>query len=482
MGLAGQGRSSSPTAGAAGPARSYSIYLRLLTIILATLAMVWMLVIGTTWYLTRHEVNELLDAHLEQTALMLAAQPLDEIDPDELEERDLRPRRGRGRAERKYHVHTVYQVWKEGALIAQSRHAPRQPLGSGDLGYSDATTGERTWRVYTAEGHEDEVRVMVAEDAEVRNEIAIASVRTLLISLLLLFPVLALVVWRALRAAMRPLRQVGHLIAQRPPHAHAPLALDSAPREIQPLTDALNQLFVRVGDMLQNERRFTADAAHELRTPIAAIRMMAQVALGAQDVGERQQALQGVLQGCDRATRMVEQLLQLARLEADTDDAANRVAGPASEPVDILPALRQVVQDLQYTQADPRGQTIECEAPNELPARLPPTLAGVLLRNLLDNALRYSPDGAVVRVAFLRQAGRGMCWVVEDSGPGMNEEDMARLGERFFRVLGTGKTGSGLGWSIVRRIAARHGLHIALGRSADLGGLRIEVRDGDASA
>ena len=478
MGLAGQGSSSSPAAGAAAPARSYSIYLRLLTIILATLAMVWMLVIGTTWYLTRHEVNELLDAHLEQTALMLAAQPLDEIDPDELEERDLRPRRGRGRGERKYHVHTVYQVWKEGTLLAQPTHAPRQPLGSGELGYSDTRTGQRAWRVYTAEG-EDKVRVMVAEDAEVRNEIAIASVRTLLIALLLLFPVLALVVWLALRAAMRPLRQVGQLIAQRPPQSHAPLALDSAPREIQPLTDSLNQLFVRVGDMLHNERRFTADAAHELRTPIAAIRMMAQVASGAQDAGERQQALQGVLQGCDRATRMVEQLLQLARLEADTDDAAQRAAGAASESVDILPALRQVVQDLQYTQADPRGQTIACEAPDQLPARLPPTLAGVLLRNLLDNALRYSPDGATVRVAFTQQAdGSGMRWVVEDSGPGMSEEDMARLGERFFRVLGTGKTGSGLGWSIVRRIAARHGLEITLGRSNTLGGLRVTVGSG----
>ena len=471
MRLAGRGASSAPQDAAAAPARSYSIYLRLLTVILSALALVWVMVIAGTWYITRHEVNELLDTHLEQTALLLAAQPLDEIDEDEFGELEQRPRRGKGG--RKYHIHTVYQVWKGDSLLAQSLHAPRQPLGDGSLGFSDARTGQRNWRVFTAAGDDDKVRVMVAEDAEVRHEIATASVRTLLLALLLMFPVVALVAWLSLRAAMRPLREVGQQIAQRPPHSHAPLMLDRTPREIQPLTRALNQMFVRIGDMLQNERRFTADAAHELRTPIAAIRMMAQVALGAQDDGERQHALQGVLQGCDRATRMVEQLLQLARLEADTEDAAARTDGAPT--ADILPALRQVVQDLQYTQADPRGQIIECEAPAQLPSSLPPTLAGVLLRNLLDNALRYSPEGAEVRVSFAQQPEGGVRWVVEDSGPGMSEEDMARLGERFFRVLGTGKTGSGLGWSIVRRIAARHGLDIVLGRSEALGGLRVVV-------
>lgn len=459
----------------ASSTRTYSIYLRLLTVILVALAMVWALVIAATWTLTRHEVNELLDTHLEQTALLLASQPLDEMDDDHFGRFERPPGPGWGGGG-KYHIHTVYQIWKEGVMLAQSQRAPRMPLGTGTPGFSFAQTGPRAWRVYTAvAGHDEKVRVMVAEDAEVRHEIVAASVRTLLLALLLMFPVVALAAWLALRSAMRPLQQVGRLIGQRAPHSHAPLALKTAPREIQPLTDALNQLFLRIGDMLQNERRFTADAAHELRTPIAAIRMMAQVATGAKDDSERQQALQGVLQGCDRATRMVEQLLQLARLEADTDDEAVRLQGAVVAPADILSALRQVVQDLQYTQADPRGQTIELQAPEQMPAQLPPTLAGVLLRNLLDNALRYSPEGATVRVQLQQQPGKGMRWVVEDSGSGMSDEDMARLGERFFRVLGTGKSGSGLGWSIVRRIAARHGLQLAIDRSSDLGGLRVCV-------
>ena len=167
MRLAGRGASSAPQDAAAAPARSYSIYLRLLTVILSALALVWVMVIAGTWYITRHEVNELLDTHLEQTALLLAAQPLDEIDEDEFGELEQRPRRGKGG--RKYHIHTVYQVWKGDSLLAQSLHAPRQPLGDGSLGFSDARTGQRNWRVFTAAGDDDKVRVMVAEDAEVRH-------------------------------------------------------------------------------------------------------------------------------------------------------------------------------------------------------------------------------------------------------------------------------------------------------------------------
>lgn len=450
-------------------ATTYSLQWRLILAVLALLALTWMLVIAGTYLHTRQQVSQLLDSHMVQIASLLAVQDVEDIHEENPREDKRPPPPGR------FKVPVVYQVWKKGELVAHSSLAPLEPLapGPGFSGFSIALAAHAKWRIYAMPGIEENVQIVVAENIVARKEIVHASVQTLLASLLLAFPLLAAAIWLTLRNAVKPLNHLSEQIRQRAPQATTPLSIPRMPSEIEPLVHALNQLFARMGDMLHNERRFTADAAHELRTPIAAIRMMAQVAQGAQADAERQQALDGVLQGCDRATRLVEQLLQLARLEADSHTAI--VASPSRAVANILPALHQVMHDLQQTLADRRAQTIVWQAPATLPSPMPAPLAGVLLRNLLDNALRYSPDNATVRIVLQALPDAGMRWVVEDSGPGMNEADLARLGERFFRVLGTGKTGSGLGWSIVQRIVLLHGLQIRVDRSDDLGGLRITV-------
>jgi two-component system sensor histidine kinase QseC len=213
------------------------------------------------------------------------------------------------------------------------------------------------------------------------------------------------------------------------------------------------------------ERRFTADAAHELRTPIAAIRTQAQVALAEADDDLRRHALEATLAGCDRATRLVEQLLTLSRLEEGAVTPTGRV--------DLSALARREVAE-----AAPRAlesqQTIELDADEPCPVQGDATLLAVLVRNLVDNAVRYSMAGARVRVAVARHGG-GVRLRVEDSGPGLSEADLARLGERFFRVIGSGQSGSGLGWSIVRRIAAAHKAKVDVGRSSELGGLAVTV-------
>jgi len=219
--------------------------------------------------------------------------------------------------------------------------------------------------------------------------------------------------------------------------------------------------------MVASERRFTADAAHELRTPIAAIRMQAQVALAAGgDTASRAHALQYTLAGCDRATHLVEQLLTLSRLESSA-------AGAPAGMVDVGVVAQRVAADLAMT-ALGRGQELVLEAPQPCWITADDTLTSVLVRNLLDNAMRYSPPGAQVRVA-VHCADKQVCLEVDDSGPGLSESDMAKLGERFFRVLGSEQTGSGLGWSIVRRIAAVYQAQVAVQRSQRLGGLRVTV-------
>ena len=243
------------------------------------------------------------------------------------------------------------------------------------------------------------------------------------------------------------------------------MAVDGTPAEMQPMLAALNALFERIAQLLAAERRFTADAAHELRTPIAAIRTQAQVALGEADDALRRHALRETLAGCDRAGHLVEQLLTLSRLES--------TGGATATPVDLRPLARQVIGELA-PQALQRRQAIELDAPDAAVVPGNAVLLAVLLRNLVDNAIRYSPDEATIEV-HLRSLTGGVTLQVEDSGPGLAEADLARLGERFFRVLGSGRSGSGLGWSIVRRIAQVQGATVQAQRSAALGGLQVSV-------
>ncbi|MFZ2990519.1 ATP-binding protein, partial [Ideonella sp.] len=256
------------------------------------------------------------------------------------------------------------------------------------------------------------------------------------------------------------------LLAGRRPGELAPVELPGgAPQEMAPVLRALNGLFARMGTLIESERRFTADASHELRTPIAAIRTQAQVAQGATNEAERQQALLATLQGCDRTSHLVQQLLTLSRL-----DAAAPLQGT---PINLGALTRSVAGDLAPG-AVARQQSLSLEAEDDCIVQGDETLLRVLLRNLLDNALRYSPDGASVALT-VRHAPQGCELQVDDSGPGVAAADLVRLGERFFRPPGQAAAGSGLGWSIVQRIALAHGALVVASNGSELGGLRVNV-------
>jgi two-component system sensor histidine kinase QseC len=287
----------------------------------------------------------------------------------------------------------------------------------------------------------------------------------------LALPLFALALWWSVRKGLAPLRALRDLLEQRPPHAAEPVPTAGMPRELQPLVQTLNGLLERIDHMVQTERRFTADAAHELRTPIAAIRAQAQVALGAgEDVAQRSHALQTTVAGCDRASHLVDQLLTLARLEVTPD------ANPA--PVDLCAVVRRVAGQLAPAAMERKQDiSVMAEAPCAVAAN--ELLLSVLVRNLLDNALRYSPPGAQVQVEvkqIVQGDAQGVLLQVQDSGPGMSDADIAHLGERFFRVLGNEQTGSGLGWSIVRRLLDVFGAQAQIGRAPALGGLQVSVR------
>jgi two-component system sensor histidine kinase QseC len=446
----------------------HSLQHRLLAGILGVVVCVWLGTALMIWLDARHELDELLDSHLAQAAAVLVVQQAPEIGDED---------HGAGidaPTLHRYAPKVAFQVFHEGRLALCSANAPATPMVQGgkpfQTGFDTVHIGGAAWRVFAAYGAENDVQVFVGEELASRDHILWAVLRSTLWPMAVALPLLALALWWTVSRGMAPLRQLGAALAQRQPDALSPVVLDGAPSEVATMVDALNALLARIGALLESERRFTADASHELRTPIAAIRAQAQVTLAESDDALRRHALTNTLAGCDRASRLVDQLLTLSRLEA--------AQAPAMADVDLSALSRQVVADLA-AKAVGKGQTLALDAPAPCPVPGNETLLAVLVRNLVDNAVRYSPAHAQIQVRVSQNAGQ-VVLRVEDSGPGLDAAQQARLGERFFRVPGQVESGSGLGWSIVQRIAAVHRLDVRVQRATALGGLAVEIRSQSA--
>ena len=438
--------------------RPRSLQGRLLVWVLGVVTVVWLLAALATWLDAQHEVDELLDSHLAQAASLLVAQQSHELDEGD-DHFDVP-------ALHRYAPRVAFQVWHRGRQVLRSSNAPAEPMSRIMNGFETRVVGGGEWRVFAAHGERGDVQVYVGEQIESRSAIMLAVMRSMLWPLFIALPLLALASWWGVRLGLAPLRRLSLAVAERRPQALQPVTVDDAPTEMIPLITALNRLFVRIANLLESERRFTSDAAHELRTPIAGIRAQAQVALGATQDHQRAHALKATLQGCDHAVHLVEQLLTLSRLEATSAEVP--------QAVDLSAITRRVLADLA-PQALSHDQALDLTADAACLIDGDAVLLGVLVRNLVDNAIRYSPPKAVVRVA-VDVVDEYTVLSVDDSGPGLSALEQQRLGERFFRVLGSGQSGSGLGWSIVRRIAAAHGASIEVATSTDLGGLSVRVR------
>lgn len=441
-----------------------SLQARLVLLVTALVLLVWLATTILTWFDARHELDELLDSHLAQAAALLVVQQAREVDDDDssLDAPALH----------RYAPKAAFQVFHDGNLVMKSANATSTPMiPSADefrSGFRTLQIEGKAWRVFAAHGAKRDVQVYVGEQVESRAAILWAVLRSTAWPVLAALPLLALAIWWAVQRGMSPLRKLGHALADRSPQSLHPVVLVRAPSEMQPVLNSLNGLLTRIQSLIDSERRFTADAAHELRTPIAAIRAQAQVAMLEPNEGQRRHALQATLEGCDRASRLVEQLLTLSRLEAGTV--------PAMSALNLADLTRQVVANLAPA-ASGRQQSVELNTASDalaIQVSGDADLLSVLIRNLVDNASRYSPPGGRINIAVTANANSAqLC--VEDSGPGMADTDLQRLGERFFRVLGSDVPGSGLGWSIVRRIAEVHNAQVDVGRSAQLGGLRVAV-------
>ncbi len=290
------------------------------------------------------------------------------------------------------------------------------------------------------------------------NDIVKTSTLPWLISLPFMLLMLTGLVWYELR----PLKKLSQQLAQRAPDDDAPLQADRVPKKVRPVIDALNGLFGRIHTMVQRERRFTSDAAHELRSPLAALQVQSEVIqLAADDEAMRTHALQQLDAGIVRATRLVDQLLTLSRIEAE--DARN-----AFQPV-MLKKVAQETLASQLPLAEKSDIRLRFNAEADPVISGHPLLLSLLIRNLLDNAIRYTPPGS--NVDLILQSGRLR---VEDNGSRLSPDALQRLGERFWRPLGQEKSGSGLGLSIVRNIAQLHGMTLHFSQLPE-GGLCVSL-------
>ena len=440
-------------------AHPYSLKRRLLVTLLASITLAWLATAVFSYFDARHELDELLDAHLAQSASLLVAQVGHELEEIDVEQAPQLHKRGR---------YAVFQVWERGATLRlRSVSAPAERLSRRDEGYSDTVIAGKRWRIFSGWDQQRRYLVQIGERYEAREEIAASIAKNLLLPLLFALPALGLLVWLNVARGLRPLAALGRQVAQREPGNLIALEAVGVPAEVVPLVASLNRLFGRVSELIENERRFTADASHELRTPLAALRTQAQVARAATNDAERYHALDNVIAGCDRATHLVEQLLTLARLEPEQlRDEKNRcdlhaLASVAIAEVAPMALSRNVEIELseEHTVVDILGY---------------PGLIAIALRNLIDNAVRYSPGGSTVRLATA-SSKKAATLTITDQGPGIAPEERDKVGQRFYRILGSDEMGSGLGLSIVKRIAELHGARVNLSEGDGGKGLRVTV-------
>ncbi|MBK1887864.1 MULTISPECIES: ATP-binding protein [Marinobacter] len=434
-----------------------SLRWRLFTILAVSVLLAWIATAFFTYLDARKEIGMTLDSRLVKAAEQISMHLDKSQNASEV-----------GQRVRDY-TGTVLQVWNsDGTLLLDSSTAPEERLGTQRDGFESTTINGVRYRVYSQWDKAGHLNVRVGEQYELRDALAESVASHLLHPLYFAVPVLGLLIWLSVGAGLAPLSRFTREVKQREPDKLDPLDLTDTPREVMPLQDALNALFGRLQVSLEHERRFTADAAHELRTPLAAIKTQAQVAFAARDPRKLEHALDRIVSGTDRAAHLIEQLLVLSQVDSEQ-------ASANPKPVKLSAVVNECVAS--HAQAAIRkGVDLGFEAADDGAVLGDATLLGILVRNLVDNAVRYTPAGGQVDVR-IKRVGEEVVLLVVDTGPGIPEKARNVVVSRFYRGLGSGEEGSGLGLSIVERIAHLHGASLRFDDNNDSGeGLIVSVR------
>ena len=426
-----------------------SIRARLLIALILLVAFISVLAATVTYRRVLNETSSLFDYQLRQMALSLRSQislaPRVEVPPDQGD------------------TDFVIQIWDLfGTRVYLSR--PGLPLiNQTVLGYANLSLQGQAWRAYglqTADGV-----IQIAQPIQVRQRLARAAALRVVIPLMLLLPIMIIFVAWIVRRGLLPLRAVTAEVQRRDARSLTPLTTGNLPQEIEPLVAELNRLLARLHEAFTVQRAFIADAAHELRSPLTALRLQLQLLDRAPDEAARRAARDNLGAAIERAIHLVEQLLTLAR--SDPGETAGDF-----ELLDLAAPAAQALADT-HPLAISRRVDLSLESAGEVPVRGDRDALRVLARNLVDNAVRYTPSGGSVR-ARVHAVAAGPLLEVIDTGPGISAADRTRVFDRFYRRANANETGTGLGLAIVKAIAARHGAGVVLD-DAPSGGLRVAV-------
>lgn len=362
-----------------------------------------------------------------------------------------------------------FQVWSnDGQLLLHSPTAPTSSLIGQVNEFNDKMVGSQRWRLFTTFNEKNKIHVVSAERYDTRNELGRRIAQDDLYIMLLTFPLSGLLIWIIIGRGLGSLDRVAKEVANRAPTHLEPFNLRDVPEEIKPVIDELNKLFFRLKEGFEREKRFASDAAHELRTPLAALKTQAQVALNTNDLNEKNLALKKLISSVNRSAHIVQQLLIMSKLVPE----ATRIND--INPVDLVKLTREVLVMLAPS-AIKKQIELEFDYPKRLPNFLGnPTALSILIRNLVDNAIRYSYEKGLVSVKIFTKE-KEVVLEVGDTGPGISSELQSRVFERFFRVLGTNSSGSGLGLAIVKQIIDLHEGRIELHSQEKGTGLIVQV-------
>lgn len=432
-----------------------SLRARLLWLLIGVVSLAVTVQAASTYRTALAQADDIADYHMQQTAMSLryglpltesvdSQSPRPTVQPDEF----------------------IIQVWStDGLRVFRSFDAPILPQRA-LLGFSDLQVGATQFRVFSVASTTHVIQV--AQDMKARRDRARTLAWRTIAPMAVMTPVLVLLIWWVVSASLAPVARLRREVAERQPDDLSEVSEAGLPSEVRPLIREINLLFGRVGQAFRAQENFVADAAHELRSPLSALKLQVEGLRRADGDVAREVALGRLGQGIDRATRLVSQLLTLARQQASA------AGGVRPQTLDLTELGRWAVADAAPAAAA-RGVDLGVAATDAAPVDGNPEALRVMVRNLLDNAIKYTPRGGTVDLT-IRRVDHIVALEVEDSGPGIPEGDRERVFDRFYRAAGTDAAGSGLGLAIVKAIADLHGARLGLDRSPRLGGLRVTVQ------
>lgn len=445
--------------------------------LLLSIALITSLSVVTNLYLEHRQMQKTVDSRLVETAIdinaFLESHASDRTPKSHalsMPENTINPAKDKNAS----YVHadclpTQYQVYgRDGQLLLRSRQAPQSTMRNNDSGFNHLTLDGTPWRTYTFRNNTIGATIIVGESYSFMQSLERRITQDAVIIMLVTYPLLAALIWVIVGRGFEGVKRLAKEVSERDErHRLQPISLAHIPQEIKPFIDELNHLFSRLDETFQSQKRFAGDAAHELRTPLAVLKTQAQVALKTKDPQEAAHAIKHIMTGVERCTHIVNQLLTMSKMvpEATMNDI---------HTIDLTALSVEIMADLAPKAID---KSIDIELIEPLnPVRITgnKTAIQILMRNLIHNAITYTPNKGQVAVKIFETEGK-QYFVVEDNGPGISPELRERVFERFYRITGHKATGSGLGLGIVRKIADLHQADVQLQDSKQGCGLKVVV-------